>query len=107
MNPKRIALIVLGLVALLVLIASGYSVRETDVVILTQFGKQIGKPVTEAGLHFKPPFIQSVNRIEKRLLEWDGPVERDADEGQDCTSPSIRSRAGGFTIRRVFREPAR
>ena len=28
----------------------------------------------EAGLHFKKPFIQNVNRIEKRILEWDGPA---------------------------------
>ena len=74
MNPSRIAFIFLGLVAFVVLIASAYTVRETDVVILTQFGRQIGTPVTEAGLHWKMPFIQSVNRIEKRLLEWDGPV---------------------------------
>ncbi len=74
MNPSRIALILLAVVAFVVLISSGYTVRETDVVILTQFGKQIGTPVTQAGLHWKLPFIQSVNRIEKRLLEWDGPV---------------------------------
>ena len=74
MNPSRIALILLALVAFVVLIASAYTVRETDVVILTQFGRQIGTPVTDSGLHWKLPFIQSVNRIEKRLLEWDGPV---------------------------------
>ena len=74
MNPQRIALAFVGILAFVVLFSSGYTVRETDVVILTQFGKQIGAPVTEAGLHWKLPFIQSVNRIEKRLLEWDGPV---------------------------------
>jgi membrane protease subunit HflC len=74
MNPTRAALIFLALVAFVLLIASAYTVRETEVVILTQFGKQIGAPITESGLHWKLPFIQSVNRIEKRLLEWDGPV---------------------------------
>ena len=74
MNLSRIAFIFLALVAFVVLIASAYTVRETDVVILTQFGRQIGTPVTDSGLHWKLPFIQSVNRIEKRLLEWDGPV---------------------------------
>ena len=34
----------------------------------------MGEPVTEAGLHFKIPFIQEVNRIEKRFLPWDGPA---------------------------------
>ena len=74
MNLARIGLIFLALVALIGIGGSAYTVRETDVVILTQFGRQIGTPVTEAGLHWKLPFIQSVNRIEKRLLEWDGPV---------------------------------
>ena len=48
-------------------------VEETDQVIITQFGKPVGEPVIEAGLHFKIPFIQEVNRIEKRFLPWDGP----------------------------------
>ena len=51
-----------------------YVVEETDQVILTQFGETVGEPVTEAGLHFKIPFIQEVNRIEKRFLPWDGPA---------------------------------
>ena len=50
-----------------------YVVGETDQVIITEFGKPIGKPVTEAGLYFKTPFIQEINRIEKRFLPWDGP----------------------------------
>ncbi len=74
MNPVRVGLAFLVIVALVVIGGSMYTVRETDVVILTQFGRQIGTPVTDAGLHWKLPFIQSVNRIEKRLLEWDGPV---------------------------------
>lgn len=50
-----------------------YVVEETDQVIITQFGKPVGEPQTEPGLHFKMPFIQDINRIEKRFLPWDGP----------------------------------
>jgi membrane protease subunit HflC len=49
-----------------------YTVHQTEQVIITQFGKPIGEPTTEPGLHFKIPFIQDVNRIDKRFLEWDG-----------------------------------
>ena len=49
-----------------------YTVMETEQVILTQFGKPIGDPITEPGLHFKMPFVQKVNRVDKRILEWDG-----------------------------------
>lgn len=51
---------------------SVYTVSETQQVILTQFGKVIGEPVVEAGLHFKIPFVQTPNFIEKRILDWDG-----------------------------------
>jgi membrane protease subunit HflC len=40
--------------------------------VITQFGKPIGKPKTNAGLKFKIPFIQIVNRYEKRIMRWDG-----------------------------------
>jgi modulator of FtsH protease HflC len=49
-----------------------YTVNEVEQVIITQFGKPVGKPVTEAGLKFKVPFIQEINPIDKRVLEWDG-----------------------------------
>ncbi|MEQ1853817.1 MAG: protease modulator HflC [Chthoniobacteraceae bacterium] len=74
MNSTRIFSAVIVIVVLAAIAGSAYTVRETDVVILTQFGRPIGEPVEDAGLHWKVPFIQSVNRIERRLLEWDGPV---------------------------------
>ena len=49
-----------------------YAVHQTEQVIVTQFGKPVGEPTTDPGLHFKLPFIQEVNRIDKRFLEWDG-----------------------------------
>lgn len=62
------------LVVFLLLIASGafYVVDETQQVILTQFGQLVGKPITQAGLYFKIPFIQTANYFDKRLLKWDG-----------------------------------
>lgn len=52
--------------------SSVYTVSEREQVVITQFGKPVGNPVTEAGLKFKLPFIQNVNSIDKRILEWDG-----------------------------------
>ncbi len=70
---KRTTLSILALLGLLLFLASSYTIPETEQVILTQFGRQMGGPITNAGFHFKAPFIQKVNRIEKRVLEWDGP----------------------------------
>lgn len=69
---KTIFLFIVLLAVAILLRASLYTVQETDQVIITQFGAPVGKPVTAAGLHFKTPFIQTVNRLEKRILEWDG-----------------------------------
>jgi len=63
---------VAALVLLIVLRTAFYTVKQTQQVIVTQFGKPVGEPVTEPGLHLKLPFIQTVNRIDKRFLEWDG-----------------------------------
>jgi membrane protease subunit HflC len=66
-------------VAVILISSSAYTVDQTEQVFITEFGKPVGTPINagaenEAGLHFKKPFIQQVNRIEKRLLEWDGPA---------------------------------
>lgn len=75
MKPSLlIGLIVLPL--LIVLSSSLYTVSEVEQVIITQFGNPVGEPVKEAGLHFKVPFVQMVNRFEKRVLEWDGPATK-------------------------------
>lgn len=70
MNPRLLA--VLAVAGLVVLGNLFYTVDEAEQVILTQFGRPVGAPVTNPGLHVKVPFIQKVHRFEKRFLEWDG-----------------------------------
>ena len=68
-------LIILGIaIAVIILVFSGvfYIVPEGQQVIITQFGKPIGQPLTTSGLKIKTPFIQKVDRFDKRILEWDG-----------------------------------
>ncbi|MCF8480401.1 MAG: protease modulator HflC [Rhodospirillum sp.] len=49
-----------------------YTVSEVEQAVITQFGKPVGNPITTAGLKIKVPFIQEVNPIDRRVLEWDG-----------------------------------
>ncbi|MEO3414949.1 protease modulator HflC [Roseovarius sp. CAU 1744] len=49
-----------------------YTISEVEQAIITQFGKPVGEPITTAGLKLKVPFIQDVNPIDRRVLEWDG-----------------------------------
>jgi len=73
MNKFIKVIIVLLLVAVTYVATSAvYTVNEVEQVIITQFGKPVGDPVTEAGLKIKLPFVQEVNAIDKRVLEWDG-----------------------------------
>lgn len=72
---KGLANWIIGIgIVIFILIISGtlYVVDESKQVIITQFGKPIGDPITQAGLHIKVPFIQRAHYFEKRLLEWDG-----------------------------------
>jgi membrane protease subunit HflC len=70
---NKILLIIAILVAgVIVLSQSAYIVKETEQVVVTQFGKPVGEPQTEPGLKFKTPFVQKANYFEKRYLEWDG-----------------------------------
>ena len=73
MKTKKIATITIIVIVLLIVLASAlYTVKETEQVVITQFGRPVGSPITKAGLHLKVPFIQTANYFEKRLLEWDG-----------------------------------
>jgi len=72
-QAKVIGSVVALAVVIYILMGSIYTVSEVEQMIITQFGKPIGEPVTSAGLKMKIPFIQEVNPIDKRVLEWDGP----------------------------------
>ena len=71
---NRIVAPLIMLAVLLVLIAGGtfYQVDETEQVIVTQFGEPTRAPITKPGLQVKVPFIQTIRRFDKRILEWDG-----------------------------------
>ncbi len=68
----QIAIVAVLGIGTFVAISAIYTVSEVEQVIITQFGKPVGDPVTTAGLKVKIPFIQNVNTIDKRVLEWDG-----------------------------------
>jgi membrane protease subunit HflC len=70
------AKILLALIILIIVIILAanifYVVPEGEQVVITEFGRPIGRPIVNAGLKMKTPFIQQVHRFEKRILEWDG-----------------------------------
>jgi membrane protease subunit HflC len=72
MKIKSIVIIILGIVVLIGLNSSVFIVQEKDQVVITQFGKPVGKAIIESGMYFKLPLIQDANYFERRYMEWNG-----------------------------------
>ncbi len=68
---KTLLLIVVA-AGIVLVYSAAYIVDETEQVLVTQFGRVVGKPVTTPGLKFKLPFFQVANFFPKNLLTWDG-----------------------------------
>ena len=79
----KVVLSVLALTVLLVVAGTFYSLEEGQQAVIVQFGRPVGQPVTEAGLHLKLPFVQDVRRFEKRLLIWDGDPNQIPTKGRE------------------------
>jgi len=69
---KKSIFIIVAVVLFFVGYNSTFIVDETKQAIVTQFGRPIGEPIMEPGLHFKIPFVQVVQFFDRRFLEWDG-----------------------------------
>ena len=70
MKQTIFLIIVVGVV--IIGFGSIYTINEAEQVVVTQFGKPVGGAITDAGIHFKTPIIQTVIKFDKRILEWDG-----------------------------------
>jgi modulator of FtsH protease HflC len=71
MNRMAIILIV-GAAALVLGVSSTFTLSEHEQAVITRFGQPRGQPITDPGLHFKLPFADTVNRFDKRWLDWRG-----------------------------------
>ncbi|MGE4284997.1 MAG: protease modulator HflC [Phycisphaerae bacterium] len=73
MNNTKLRNIILLSIAGLFIVCNlfFYQLGEAELAVITQFG-QAKRIVSTAGLKLKVPFVEKVNRFEKRLLEWDG-----------------------------------
>ena len=77
---QRIVTVVVSIVAAIMLLlalkaavgTAFYTVGPQETILLTEFGRIVGQPVTRAGLHMKTPFVQTVHRLDRRIQEWDG-----------------------------------
>jgi membrane protease subunit HflC len=71
-NGLKAGIIPLIIIGAIVVKGSYFIVKEGRQAIITRFGKPIGEPITQAGLHFKKPFLEEARFVDKRILSWDG-----------------------------------
>ena len=69
-NRAIIGLIALAVVGFL-LTQTFYTVNPTIQVLVRQFGAIVGQPKTAPGLYAKIPLIQDIQRIDRRLLDYE------------------------------------
>ncbi|GAO02166.1 protease modulator HflC [Anaeromyxobacter sp. PSR-1] len=72
MNRSPVVVAVPVILGVLVAAASAYTLTENEQAVITRFGEPRGEPISEPGLHFKLPFADTVNRFDKRWLDWRG-----------------------------------
>ena len=73
----RNSLVGIGVAVLVLVIAAAsslFTVKQTEQVLITQFGQPI-RVITAPGLHVKVPFIQTVISFDRRLLDYSTPGE--------------------------------
>ena len=67
-----------ALIVLLVIVVFGYAaiftVRQTEQVLVVRLGEP-KRVVTEPGLHFKAPFVDTVISVDKRILDLENPAQ--------------------------------
>ncbi|MFP2909455.1 protease modulator HflC [Pyxidicoccus sp. 3LFB2] len=71
---SRLTVAVAGVAVLAIVLgfSSTYTLSENEQAVITRFGEPKGQSIVEPGLHVKLPFVDTVNRFDKRWLDWRG-----------------------------------
>lgn len=72
MSRVALAVVVVAVLAIVVGFSSTYTLSENEQAVITRFGQPQGGAISEPGLHVKLPFVDTVNRFDKRWLDWRG-----------------------------------
>ncbi|MEK9946009.1 MAG: protease modulator HflC [Alphaproteobacteria bacterium] len=74
---RRSTLIVLAIALLIIVIGAAsslFTVHQAQQAIVLQFGDP-KRVISDPGLNVKIPFVQNIERFDKRILNYDGPAE--------------------------------
>jgi membrane protease subunit HflC len=73
---SRIVMILIGVLVVAIVITdlSFFTVAQTEIVLITQFGQPV-RVIDNPGLQAKIPFVQTAIPFDRRLLDYDSPQE--------------------------------
>ncbi len=71
MTNRAIALLIGAAIVVFLMTQTFYTVNPTQQVLVRQFGAIVGEPKTEPGLYAKIPLVQDIQRIDRRLLDYE------------------------------------
>ena len=71
MSNRSIGALILAAIVIFLLTQTLYSVDPTKQVLVRQFGAIVGEPKVDPGLYAKLPLIQDIQRIDRRLLDYE------------------------------------
>ena len=71
MSNRSIVLLVAAAIVVFLLTQTFFTVDPTKQVLVRQFGAIVGQPKTQPGLYAKIPLIQDIQRIDRRLLDYE------------------------------------
>lgn len=74
MNKKSIVALALVVGVLVAAASAAFTVRETEQVLVLRFG-EVQRSITEPGLNFKVPFVDTARFFDKRVLDYDATVQ--------------------------------
>jgi modulator of FtsH protease HflC len=75
MNRNTLIVVaVAAVIAIVLLLSSAFTVRQTEQALVLQFGNPV-RVERDPGLKFKVPFIQNVEYYDRRILDLDPPVQ--------------------------------
>jgi membrane protease subunit HflC len=76
MRKTIVTLVIIGAALIIIsLLGPYYILTEGEQAVVVQFGK-IVRVDTQAGVHFKAPFVENVVKFSKKVQSWDGDAQR-------------------------------
>ena len=73
-GASRIGVVVAVVVALIILSSAAFSVHQTQYALVVRFG-DVRRTISDPGLYFKVPLIDSVVTVDKRILDLELPAQ--------------------------------